>query len=599
MLGKTLVSRYKVTEELGQGGFGQTFIAEDMHLPSHPKCVIKQLKPIDTRPFVIEAAKKLFDREAQTLYKLGKHSQIPELLAHFEDGTEFYLVQELIEGIVLSQEIAPGKQSSESFVFWLLQEVLQVLSFVHQQNVIHRDIKPSNLIRRNSDGKIVLIDFGAVKEINIQAVDPAARTNSTIAIGSPGYMPDEQANGKPKFSSDIYATGMMCIQALTGVIPNQLSENTKTGEIIWRDRVPSISTELADFLDKMTRRHFAQRFETGTEALAALVDLPKPNALSSTIVSSQTTVISPQPPITPDLPSEAVTLSKAKTANLSESTLAGQKSLSEQNISNANKVSRKDHPPETAPTGKTSLPLPLVSNEGGKQENSKSSDFWHKLPAISGLLAALATLLGATFTGLYQSGLIGSKPTTSPSSLVQTITPVQTSSSDPTVMYTQGLAKYNSKDYAGAIADYTEAIRLKPDYKDAYKSRASTKITIRDFNGAIADCNEYIRLDPNNGKVYFDRGYAKSNLGDKKGAVSDYTEAIRLDPNVASSHGNRGSAKRFLGDYQGAVSDYTEAIRLDPNFADYYKGRGRAKSALGDKKGAEDDFNKANQLPKK
>ncbi|WP_434684707.1 protein kinase domain-containing protein [Pseudanabaena minima] len=287
MLGKILVSRYKICEELGRGGFGQTFIAEDIHLPGHPKCVIKQLKPKDTRSFVLESARKLFDREAQTLYKLGKHSQIPALLAHFEEENEFYLAQEMIEGVVLSQEITPGKKLSESFTFWLLEEVLQTLEFVHQQNVIHRDIKPSNLIKRASDGKVVLIDFGAVKETSIHTISHQGYTSFTLTIGSPGYMPDEQANGRPKFASDIYATGMMCIHALTGVTPSQMPEDQKTGEIIWRDLVPNINSELADFLDKMTRPHFSQRFQNGTEALAALQNLQRPSAFDSTIIPAK------------------------------------------------------------------------------------------------------------------------------------------------------------------------------------------------------------------------------------------------------------------------------------------------------------------------
>ena len=289
MLGKILVSRYKICEDLGRGGFGQTFIAEDIHLPGHPKCVIKQLKPKDTRSFVLESARKLFDREAQTLYKLGKHSQIPALLAHFEEDNEFYLAQEMIEGVVLSQEITPGKKLSESFTFWLLEEVLQTLEFVHQQNVIHRDIKPSNLIKRASDGKIVLIDFGAVKETSIHTISHQGYTSFTLTIGSPGYMPDEQANGRPKFASDIYATGMMCIHALTGVTPSQMPEDQKTGEIIWRDLVPNINSEFADFLDKMTRPHFSQRFQNGTEALAALQNLQRPSAFDSTIIPIQPT----------------------------------------------------------------------------------------------------------------------------------------------------------------------------------------------------------------------------------------------------------------------------------------------------------------------
>jgi serine/threonine protein kinase len=301
MLGKTLVSRFKISSELGHGGFGQTFIAEDMHLPGHPKCVIKQLKPMDTRPPVLEAARKLFDREAQALYKLGKHDRIPELKAHFEDENEFYLAQELVEGHVLSLEIVPGKRLSEFYTYELLEGVLQVLDFVHQQNVIHRDIKPSNLIRRSSDSKIVLIDFGAVKETSLQSLDPQGHASSTIVVGSIGYMPDEQANGRPKFASDIYATGIMCIHALTGVQPNNLPQDSKTGEIIWRNIVPSISPKLADFLDKMVCPYFLQRYQTAEEALEALQSI-LPSEISAATTIAATTIVSVKTVIPASLP---------------------------------------------------------------------------------------------------------------------------------------------------------------------------------------------------------------------------------------------------------------------------------------------------------
>jgi serine/threonine protein kinase len=279
MLGTTLVNRYKIVKELSHGGFGQTFVAEDLHLPGRPKCAIKQLKPMDTRPVVLEAAKKLFDREAETLYKLGKHNQIPSLLAHFEEGAEFYLAQQFIEGKVLSDEILPGQPLSQPYVVQLLQDLLHILEFVHEQGVIHRDIKPGNLIRRFSDNRIVLIDFGAVKEASLQRLDPQGHTSSTMAVGTYGYMPDEQANGRPKFASDIYAVGMLGIHALTGVLPNQLPEDFATGEVVWRDLIPFSSPELADVLDKMVRSHFTQRYQSASEAIEALQKVPEPVAV--------------------------------------------------------------------------------------------------------------------------------------------------------------------------------------------------------------------------------------------------------------------------------------------------------------------------------
>nr|WP_242018311.1 serine/threonine-protein kinase [Pseudanabaena sp. FACHB-1998] len=270
-----LRGHYKIISHLGGGGFGQTYLAEDIDLPKHPTCVVKQLKPISKEPFVLETAKRLFDQEAEILYSLGSHDRIPRLLAHFQEGEEFYLVQEFADGTDLTKEIGHGKRSPEPVAIALLQEVLEILVFVHERGVVHRDIKPANLIRRNRDRKIVLIDFGAVKEIGGLVGDPQGNTNLTIAIGSPGYMPIEQLNGKPRFSSDIYAVGMMIIQAITGADPHLFAENPETAELMWRDGLQgNYSPQFLDLLDKMVRYDFRQRYQTAQEALEAIATLP-------------------------------------------------------------------------------------------------------------------------------------------------------------------------------------------------------------------------------------------------------------------------------------------------------------------------------------
>src|SRR5919199_491750 len=272
---KPLGGRYKIIEKLGAGGFGRTFLAEDMHLPGHPQCVVKQLKPQTHEPETLAMARRLFDTEAEVLYQLGNHDQIPRLLAHFEDNEEFYLAQEFIEGEPLTQELVKGQPWTEAQVIDLLQDMLQVLFFVHEQQVIHRDLKPPNLIRRHCDRKIVLIDFGAVKQVSTQSVNPeTGETNLTISIGTQGYMPNEQLAGTPRFSSDVYAVGKLAIQALTGIHPKRLKEDLRTGEIMWREHAPRVSTELADILDKMVCYDFRDRYSTALEALSVLQSLP-------------------------------------------------------------------------------------------------------------------------------------------------------------------------------------------------------------------------------------------------------------------------------------------------------------------------------------
>jgi serine/threonine protein kinase len=264
--------RYQIIKFLGEGGFAETYLAEDIHLPDRPLRVVKVLKPQFTDPTSLQIAQRLFDTEAKILYQLGTNDRIPQLFAHFEENGQFYLVQEFIDGKVLSEEILPNQPLKESQVIQLIQDILEVLEFVHQQGVIHRDIKPSNLIRRQSDNKIFLIDFGAVKQVVLSTHNTQAQLNKTISIGTPGYIPPEQASGQPKFCSDIYAVGVLAIQALTGISPHLLPQDPNTLEIIWRNGV-SVSSGFAAILDKMTRYQFSQRYQNATEALAAIHSL--------------------------------------------------------------------------------------------------------------------------------------------------------------------------------------------------------------------------------------------------------------------------------------------------------------------------------------
>jgi eukaryotic-like serine/threonine-protein kinase len=263
--------RYRIIDCLRTTGFCETYVAEDTHLPGnpHPRCVVKKLQPQSNEEYILETARRLFDNEAKVLYKLNNHPQIPRLLAHLEVNEEFYLVQEYIEGKDLGQaEMLPEKVWEEAKVKKLLIDVLKILSFVHQHNVIHRDIKPSNLIRRAADGAIFLIDFGAVKEITNMTLTEGQGNVLTVAIGTPGYMASEQQRGDPRFNSDIYALGMTAIQALTGFHPDQLPRDYHTGEIKWRDRAPNCSQRLAKIIDKMVRNDFLQRYKNVSEVLA-------------------------------------------------------------------------------------------------------------------------------------------------------------------------------------------------------------------------------------------------------------------------------------------------------------------------------------------
>jgi len=281
MIGLILRQHYKIIEKLGSGGFGETYLAEDVDIPftPQPKRVVKLLKPhASNHNIPQEDILRLFKKEAEILYKLGQNcDQVPKLYAFFEENKNFYLVQEFIDGHDLGQDIIPGNAWSESEVIQFLEEILEVLAFVHRNHVIHRDIKPSNIMRRLSDGKLVLIDFGTVKQITPSGL-------STIVIGSRGYAPVEQLQGKPRLSSDLYALGIMAIQMLIGIEdPTYLDDSD--GEISWCDLV-KVSDALAEILTKMVRSDFRQRYEDAQVALQALKQ-------TSLIIASYPTILKP------------------------------------------------------------------------------------------------------------------------------------------------------------------------------------------------------------------------------------------------------------------------------------------------------------------
>lgn len=267
-----LRGRYKIIQKLGSGAFGDTYLALDEDLPDSPKRVVKHFQPKDPKPATLNTARRLFKQEAEILYRL-KHEQIPQLYAYFEENGEFYLVEDYVAGDDLSKtELVLGKQLTEAEAIALLQDILEVLAYIHQQNVIHRDLKPQNLIRRRHDGKLFLIDFGAVKEIQTLMTNSQGQVSATVAIGTPGYMPSEQACGHPRLCSDVYSVGIIGIQALTGVAPYLLEKDSNTLEIIWRNRA-QVSPQLAEILDRMVRYDLRLRYPSAVEALQAIASL--------------------------------------------------------------------------------------------------------------------------------------------------------------------------------------------------------------------------------------------------------------------------------------------------------------------------------------
>jgi serine/threonine protein kinase len=263
-----LKDRYRALKLLGQGGFGKTFKAVDEDQPRKPLCVIKQFAFSNNNPETRKIALKLFYEEAQHLEALGKHDQIPELLAYFDVEGQPYLVQQFIDGQDLEQELATAGTFNQAKIRELLESLLPVLDFLHHQSppVIHRDIKPANIIRRRSDGGLVLVDFGAAKQATQSML---AKTGT--AIGSAEFAAPEQARRKPVFASDIYSLGVTCIYLLTQVSPFDLFDMNQDAWV-WRDYLVNnpVDEKLGKVLDKMIANSLSQRYRSAEDVLAAL-----------------------------------------------------------------------------------------------------------------------------------------------------------------------------------------------------------------------------------------------------------------------------------------------------------------------------------------
>jgi Ca-activated chloride channel family protein len=260
-----LRDRYRAIKPIGQGGMGRTFLAVDMSQPSEPRCVIKQFFPQQQGTNNRQKAAELFRQEATRLEVVGKHDQIPELLAYFEQDDHQYLVQQFIDGENLAQELAQKGPFKEVEIRQLLQSLLPVLQFVHTQQMIHRDIKPENIIRNRRDGKLVLVDFGAAK----YATETMLGRTGTV-IGSAAYTAPEQAKGKAVFASDLYSLGVTCIHLLTQIPPFDLSD-TSEDTWVWRHFLKTpVNKRLGSILDKMLQTGTKRRYQSAAEVLQDL-----------------------------------------------------------------------------------------------------------------------------------------------------------------------------------------------------------------------------------------------------------------------------------------------------------------------------------------
>ncbi|MFL0605714.1 protein kinase domain-containing protein [Cylindrospermopsis raciborskii] len=308
LLGKTLSDRYVIIRQVGQGGFGRTYLAEDMNR-FREYCVLKEFSPVVQTPDAIQKAQELFEREATVLYKL-EHPQIPrfrELLPINLEGKEYlFLVQDYVQGTtyssLLNTQQQQGVKFSETAVRQLLEQILPVLQYIHSMGVIHRDISPDNLILRNSDQLPVLIDFGGVKQVAANLASQYYQSgqntpSSGTLLGKVGFAPPEQMQtGLVYPHSDLYALAVTVLVLLTGKMPQEIID-TQTLQWQWRREV-RLSPLLGQVLDRMLSYKPGDRYQTANQVLDALNFQRVSSPMSGSLTSQTMAISQPSTPMT-------------------------------------------------------------------------------------------------------------------------------------------------------------------------------------------------------------------------------------------------------------------------------------------------------------
>jgi len=292
---RILDNRFELEKQLSHTDFSTVYLGCDRKHFQRPACLVTGLR------YQQPEMRYRLEREAQVLERLGQTPQMPKVLAYFNQsakessaqspahnndsegndftGTDdsdqdtFYIVQEHLIGHPISQEITPHKKLSESYVVKLLQDVLAALAVAHNQGVVHQNLHPQHIIRQDLDGQIFLTHFGTLYKLAKSKLTKDGSLRVSVPVSPHPYLSPEQRRAdydqRPQPASDLYALGLIAIEALTGQPHYHLTYDPTDG-LQWRDQV-EVSLPIAEFIDRLIRHDWKDRFADAQSALDTLV----------------------------------------------------------------------------------------------------------------------------------------------------------------------------------------------------------------------------------------------------------------------------------------------------------------------------------------
>jgi serine/threonine-protein kinase len=394
-IGTVLQNRYRLLKVLGQGGFGRTYLAEDLGR-FNERCALKEFSPLGESDYALNKSKELFQREGATLYQI-QHPQIPQFRATFEEDQRLYLVQDYVEGktyrALLLDYKSQGKTFSEAEVLWLIQQLLPVLAHIHSKGIIHRDIAPDNIMLREQDNLPVLIDFGVVKEIATRLHAPDTQTQATT-VGKMGYAPSEQMQtGRAYPNSDLYALAVTALVLRTGREPQELYDDQT---LTWQwQRWATLSPGLAQVLMRMLSYRPTDRYQSAEEVITALQALTSPPPSSTTRTLP---IASPNP------------LSSPSAAPPPPSPASGHRSIKPRKTDSRVPTVAIGQRPEAMPRP-VGQPLPVERRSAATAPPTHDGSFWENPVALILTTIGLATVSGIAAWAIVSAILNSTQPT--------------------------------------------------------------------------------------------------------------------------------------------------------------------------------------------
>jgi serine/threonine protein kinase len=572
LIGETLQNRYQIVEQLGAGAQGETYLAVDsQRFNSH--CVVKRLITIDS---------DRFQTEAKILQSLGDHPEnlgyVPKLFAYFQENNLFYIVQDFINGQTLDKFLINGKKYTEVEVITLLNKILLPVEFVHKNNIIHRDIKPENIMM--TVDKLVLIDFGVIKELNQQSL------HGNSWAGTPGYMPAIHEYIKPRLNIDIYAVGMIGLQALSGQNPynfgsaiakiiniNPPDFTPQNLEDIIKENNLNLSPRFCQILGGMIHPDCEQRWANAGEVLEMLKNIHNQQI---TIQQSWVNINNNQPTLSAeeyldlglskikadDYKGAITDLDQAIKINPNQTINVDDETLNAYFLRGLAKIQLKDYQGAIADI-----------DQGMKIDPNNTNAY------------NLRGIIKLELKDYY-------------SAIADFSQAIKRDSKNINAYGNRGIAKYELKDYHGAKSDFNQCQKINSKNSDVYCSLGDCERQLKDYDTALYYYNKALEINDKNSDSYSGRGITFYELKEYEKAITDLNQAIDLDPEDVENYIYRGLTKSELKDYYGAIVDFSHAIYLDPNNADAYNYRGNIYEILQDTKQAQIDKEKAEELSK-